>query len=204
MSRSHADPVPRALDPAAASESGDYFTVPAAGLGGVSLVDEEDLFAGLPGLPQEELLEAVVGEGQHGAYALAANLSLPSLHHVAGFECWQEDEVEVADQEACRLVMELIYEVGYADSHAVRGLPQVALSAGSGLGRPADELVEVLAEALDSSEVVFAYLAGVGFGEPGKEGADAGIQGYGPSLGLAGAPMGPEGYSQVILSVVEG
>ena len=135
-----------------------------------------------------------MGEGQHGAYALATNLSLPPLHHVAGFECWQEDEIEVVDQEACGLVVELVDEVGYSDPHAVCGLAHIPSLSGSGLGRLADELVEVLAEALDSSEVVLADLAGVGFREPGEEGAYAGVQGYDACLGLAFAPSGVEGY----------
>ena len=78
------------------------------------------------------------------------------------------------------------------NSHAVRGLPQIALSAGSGLGRPADELVEVVAEALDTSEVVLADLAGVGFRKPGEEGAYAGVECDDACLGLALAPFGPE------------
>ena len=110
---------------------------------------------------------------------------LAALHHFAGFECWQEDEVEVIDQESCGLVVELVDQVRDADPHVVRGLPQVALSAGSGLGRPADELVEVLAEALDSSEVVLADLASVGFREPGEEGAYAGVECDDACLGLA-------------------
>ena len=187
-----------------ASELGDYLAVPAAGFAGICLVDQQHLFTSLPGLPQEELLESVVGEGQHGAHTLAADLSLPSLHHVAGFECWQEDDVEVVDQEACGLVVKLVEEVRDADPHAVRGFPQVALSAGSGLGCPADELVEVLAEALDSSEVVLADLAGVGFREPGEEGAYAGVERDDACLGLALAPFGVEGYRQVILAVVQG
>ena len=126
-----------------------------------------------------------MGEGQHGACALRAYFPFAALHHVAGFECWQEDEIEVVDQEPCGLVVQLVDEVRYANSHAVRGLPQVALSAGSGLGRLADELVEVVAEALDPSEVVLADLTGVGFREPGEEGAYAGVECDDACLGLA-------------------
>ena len=145
-----------------------------------------------------------MGEGQHGACALASDLSLLPLHHVAGFECWEEDEVEVVDQEACGLVVELVDQVDYADPHAVCGLAHIPALSAWGLGRPADELVEVVAEALDASEVVPADLAGVGFGEPGEEGAYAGVQCDDACLGLAFASLCLERDRQVILAVVQG
>ena len=57
---------------------------------------------------------------------------------------------------------------------------------------------------MDSSEVVLADLAGVGFGEPGEEGAYAGVECDDACLGLAFAPFGLEGYREVILPVVQG
>ena len=57
---------------------------------------------------------------------------------------------------------------------------------------------------MDTSEVVLADLAGVGFREPGEEGAYAGVECDDACLGLAFASFGVEGYRQVLLAVVQG
>ena len=85
-----------------------------------------------------------MGERHHGPGTLAAYFPLSPLDHLAGFEGGQEDQVEAVDEEARGLVVELVDQVDYADPDAVCGFPQVALSAGPGLGRPADELVEMV------------------------------------------------------------
>ena len=57
---------------------------------------------------------------------------------------------------------------------------------------------------MDTSEVVLADLAGVGFREPGEEGAYAGVECDDACLGLAFASFRLEGYCEVILPVVQG
>ena len=77
-----------------------------------------------------------------------------------------------------------------------------------GLGGPADKVVEVLTEPLDSAEGAPADMAGVGFGVPGHEGSDAWVEcGY---AGLAavwyvfGIAGGWGGDREVVVAVVEG
>ena len=154
-----------------------YFSAPAAGLACIRFVDQQRLGAGLPRFPQQEPLETVVSKGEERAYALASELSPPSPGHVLGFEGGQQDQVEPVDQEPCRLVVEFLNEVLDAVAHSLGGFSHVGAFAPWSFGGPADKVVEVLTEPLDSAEGAPADMAGVGFGVPGHEGPDAGVEG---------------------------
>ena len=69
----------------------------------------------------------------------------------------------MVDQEPCCLVMEFIYKIANAVAHPVGGLLHVAAFVPGRLGGFAYEVVQVLAEALDSAEGALGYVSGVCF-----------------------------------------
>ena len=70
----HPDAVGTGHYPAAAQVRDDL-AIPAARLAGVGFVDQQHVFAGLPGFPGQKLPEPVMRVGQHRAHRLGAQLS---------------------------------------------------------------------------------------------------------------------------------
>ena len=90
-------------------------------------------------------------------------------------------------------MMQLVDEIDDVNSHPVGGLVFVALGESAlFLFGPGQQFVQVCAEALYLAECAGCDVADVGFGEPGEEGADAGVEG---NTGMV---------TQVILAVVQG
>ena len=152
--------------------------VPGAGLRRVRLVHVHHDLVVFPGFEFQELLEPIVGEREHAAHGLRADLPTASSAHLRSLELRNENHVEMTDEEERGLMVQFVDQILDLPSHAglrlLHPITPVPVLFGPGAG---NEIIQMEAEPLNPGEVPCSDLAAaVGCVERGER-ADSWIDG---------------------------
>ena len=152
--------------------------VPGAGLRRVRLVHVHHDLVVFPGFELQELLEPIVGEREHAAHGLRADLPIASSAHLRRLELRNENHVEMTDEEERGLMVQFVDQILDLPSHAglrlFHPITPVPVLFGPGAG---NEIVQMEAEPLNPGEVPHSDLAAAVGGVERGERADSWIDG---------------------------
>lgn len=151
--------------------------VPGAGLRRVRLVHVHHDLVVFPGFEFQELLEPIVGEREHAAHGLRADLPTASSAHLRSLELRNENHVEMTDEEERGLMVQFVDQILDLPSHAglrlLHPITPVPVLFGPGAG---NEIIQMEAEPLNPGEVPCSDLAAaVGCVERGERADSSGL-----------------------------